>query len=540
MRTIGASFSGGGFRAAAFTFGCLDMLHKARSGDRSLLDNIAFSSSTSGGSIAMAYHALRSYQGAAFPTILQEVHGLMKGDALLAEAMRILEEKKEWLAHPAKNRNLINAFAIAYDRLFYKGAQFGFLADKAHNPPIERYCFNATDLNHGLSFRFDHDGNPATISDVGNGRQRFAPGTAPVAHALRLADIAASSSCFPVGFEPMVFPDDFESTPAIGLGASLINELDAPLDREDLPFGLVDGGAVDNQGLRSLQIETSRRVSRQLLPFDLLLICDVSSFYMDRYVVPERKGAWMGGSRLGHILLMVALGALGILLAWVISLCLHAWAIAGALLLPVVMIGAMVVFLARRLGKGDEGSWKIMFKRFGLPLLRRMSLRTLRYFIVPRLRTLGLLLNSVFMNEIRRQQYRSLYEGMVPPLPIISCMVYELATKNKRTLDRRMAARRRKTNVAYVHLWDVAVAPLKPSPAMIKVADSAACMPTTLWFDTANDTKLDDLITCGRFTMCFNLLMHLADRIGAKGTLSADEQALQNQLLAVWAEHRDH
>ena len=34
MKTIGASFSGGGFRASAFTFGCLDLLHRTRFGDR--------------------------------------------------------------------------------------------------------------------------------------------------------------------------------------------------------------------------------------------------------------------------------------------------------------------------------------------------------------------------------------------------------------------------------------------------------------------------------------------------------------------------
>lgn len=539
MRTIGASFSGGGFRASAFTFGCLDLLHRMHLGNGTLLENIAFSSSTSGGSLAMALHAVRSHQGVPFPVILAEAAACMKGDALLAKAMRVLEDDAAWAARAGRSRNLINAFAIAYDELVFKGATLGLLADKRHAPPIARYCFNATELNHGLSFRFDHNGDAATIDDVGNGRQHFAPGSAAVAHQLRIADIAASSSCFPIGFEPMVFPHDFERVPAAGLAAALVNERHEPLGPEELPFGVVDGGAVDNQGLRSLQIEADRRVKRQQPAFDLLLICDVSSFYMDRYEVPEPRGAWRGGPRVRHLLALAALSAACIVAALALALWQRAWLAALALLLPAALVVGGGIALWRKLGGGGStDAWGVMLKRHALPLLRRMRLKTLRYFLVPRLKTLGLLLNSVFMNEIRRQQYRALYEGLEPRIPIISCMVYELASKNTATLARRMREKRAKAEAAgRTQLWDAAVAPLQPSAALRAVADSAAEMPTTLWFDAGNQQKLDHLIACGRFTMCFNLLVHLAEREAERG-LHPDEAELRSNLLAEWRQYQ--
>lgn len=549
MHTIGASFSGGGFRAAAFTFGCLDLLHHARLGERRLLQHVAFSSSTSGGSLAMAYHAVRSYQGEAFPTILEGMRGHMQGEALLAEAMRLLENEGTWAKHPGKSRNLINAFAIAYDALLFNGATIGLLANKSKNPPIDRYCFTTTELNHGLSFRFDHNGDANTIADVGNKRMHFAAGSAPIAHQLRMADIAAASSCFPVGFEPLVFPQDFEPAHAPGLGAALVDEDDVPLPPGALPFGIVDGGAVDNQGLRGLQIEAGRRKQRGQAPFDLMISCDVSSFYMNAYEVPEPQRAWRGGWKVGHVLMGLLLAAGCIVAGLGIALWQGAWFAAAVLVPPAALVIFGSIATWRSLRSMGNGSWLQMVKRYALPLLRRMSLRTVRYFLLPRLRILGLLLNNVFMNEIRRQQYRALYEGQQPPVPIVACMVYELAQKNTRQRMRRMAqrlaelekaTRQGKLPADRIPRWQAATAPLQPSPHMMHVADSAAAMPTTLWFDADNTQRLDHLLACGRFTLCYNLLVHLADQEARMDHLPPHHQHLRTQLLALWSHFLQH
>lgn len=536
MRTIGASFSGGGFRASAFTFGCLSYLDRASFNGRTLLNNVAYSSSTSGGSIAMALHALRSYQGVAMSRILLEARGKMQGDTLLAEAMRILQDPAAWTAYPTKTRNLINAFSIAYHERFYDRSGTGFLQNRSQDPPIQRYCFNTTEMTHGISFRFDLSGEPQWIGDVGNGWQRFATGKQAVLDQVRLADVAACSSCFPVGFEPVLFPDDLEQSPPIGLKDALVDNTGTPLQPSDLPFGIIDGGAVDNQGLYSLGIEAQRRVRRGLPAFGLVLICDVTSFYMDAYRAPSTSGTWGRGLRVKWLVALTLLCVLGLLGGAVLALVRHQFIIAALLAPLLIAVGMVCTKLVGLVGGSGDGSWGVMLKRFGWPLLRNLSLRTLRALAIPRFRVLGLLLNNVFMNQIRRQGYAVTYEEERKGPDTITCLIYELATKNIANLDRGMAAKRKvAAERHHEQLWDAAVRPLKTITApMRRVADSAAGMPTTLWFDSANKHRLDDILACGQFTLCFNLLVYLAEVEAWNGKLDEHEQRLRAQLLADW------
>ncbi len=59
---IGLSFSGGGTRAAAFSYGAIEALaaHESRSGciSRTLIDDVVFGSGVSGGAVPAVYFAL--------------------------------------------------------------------------------------------------------------------------------------------------------------------------------------------------------------------------------------------------------------------------------------------------------------------------------------------------------------------------------------------------------------------------------------------------------------------------------------------------
>lgn len=70
-------------------------------------------------------------------------------------------------------------------------------------------------------------------------------------------------------------------------------------------FGLIDGGVVDNQGLYSLGLEDSLRPPKynaasepspngkpEPRPFDLLIACDVASYFLDPYEVPSEPTKW--------------------------------------------------------------------------------------------------------------------------------------------------------------------------------------------------------------------------------------------------------
>ncbi|SPR96404.1 patatin-like phospholipase family protein [Cupriavidus taiwanensis] len=97
--TIAMAFSGGGTRAAAFAFGALQGLDAMRGrGGASLLDDVAFISSVSGGSLTAAYYGLHGKDSlATFRAVL-----LKDGEARL-------------------RFSLLNPFNIA--RLFGGGAQ---------------------------------------------------------------------------------------------------------------------------------------------------------------------------------------------------------------------------------------------------------------------------------------------------------------------------------------------------------------------------------------------------------------------------------
>lgn len=483
----------------------------------------------------MAYHGVRSRMGIPFSGILEEIRDHMIGERLLAEAIRTLNDRAIWSEYPTKTRNLINAFSIVYDRLIFKGARVSVFSSEHQEHQIPRYCFNCTELNHGMSFRFDLSGDARWTKEVGNWYQHFGPDRKEELDALRVADIVAASSCFPGGFEPMVFPRDFEDGVETRLRQALIDQDRRPLAEDKQPFCILDGGAVDNQGLYALRIETERRKRREQEPFDLLVSCDVSSFYVGRVVPADDKKAWRGGFSLKTWFWLSLLLVASIVSCAILTLREGQWLLFGLVSVPALVLLYAAHKVARLIwGGGAGGSWRTMFEKYGSSTLSGLSLGTVRYLFKARLDSVWLLLNDAFMTQIRRQQYGDIYDGE-DGTPVISCMVYELASKNTETLDRRMNGKReRARNSGNEYLWGQLVDELVPSPAMIRVADSAASMPTTLWFDESNARKLDDLLACGRFTMCFNLLVHLAETECYRRPLSQDEMILRYGLLAQW------
>ncbi len=54
-----------------------------------------------------------------------------------------------------------------------------------------------------------------------------------------------------------------------------------------------------------------------------------------------------------------------------------------------------------------------------------------------------------------------------------------------------------------------------PSAQMLAVAQRASTMETQLWYD--DDAQLNDLVACGQFTICYNLLEHIDKLRAATG-----------------------
>jgi predicted acylesterase/phospholipase RssA len=361
FETIAIAMSGGGFRASAYNLGVLSYLNRARykapleATEKSLLKRVSFLSSASGGTIPAALYAAmnRDVESFTFDKFYNKLYKILEGQTQLEKALEILNDRKNWYYSDDKEvineRNLINAFAKVYDgKDFFDKMTFRIFVDskyqKAKNEKahIDEICFNTTELNNGLVFRFQSDGNPATEEHVGNELVYFDKAFYDsTLSKVKLADILAASSCFPGGFEPFMFPQDFsyenkraKQSPKKTFFASLISwvketipyEEEEPLpDSERLTitelihsikanydflsldeikkpkeFGLVDGGVSDNQGLKSLMDADTRRREYQkkgltkLRPFDLMIISDVDTFMAEPYVSPEENKGQSG------------------------------------------------------------------------------------------------------------------------------------------------------------------------------------------------------------------------------------------------------
>ncbi len=229
---IALSFSGGGFRAAAYGLGSLSYLHHAQilepgEAETSLLSHVRFISSASGGSFASLTYAAYLYAGRPFAEGYHALRDFMLGELLVKQVVALLSDETVWQRHPTKQRNLINAFAIAYDEFFGEATPDPATLARFCNPGVLKHlrevCVNSTELTNGLSFRFQNPDGVSRRGLVGNFSLYLRPQELDTIGRIKLGDILAASSCFPLGFEPMLFPDDF-AYPASGKVPALREE----------------------------------------------------------------------------------------------------------------------------------------------------------------------------------------------------------------------------------------------------------------------------------------------------------------------------
>lgn len=345
FQKIALALSGGGFRAASYSIGTMSYLHHLKYTDkegkeRSLLDNVEFISSASGGTYAGMLYAAYTKKGIPFEQVYKDILEFMTGEGLLDKVLSLMNEDEKWEKEENgdKTRNFINAFAKIYDEKLFKGETFGVFWGEGIGTPsgsngdnasmkggndvsmkggtykpsrdIE-VCFNATEFYRGISFRWQTGGTVSALSGTssvegktGNQYIYFDKNSEIGLKALKqikLGDIMASSSCFPVGFEPIIYPRDF-TYPGKGNGtglnsntleqAMIITDYNNRPRSLDCSIGLMDGGIDDNQGVYSAMLADKRR---RTMPynnpnpdngFDLVIVTDVASYFMDPYEPP--------------------------------------------------------------------------------------------------------------------------------------------------------------------------------------------------------------------------------------------------------------
>ncbi|WP_258104980.1 patatin-like phospholipase family protein [Marinoscillum sp. MHG1-6] len=530
FENIALAFSGGGFRAASFCLGVLSYLNHFKWKDKTLLHHVAGLSTVSGGTIAGAAYAKSAAAQQPFDAFFKDMKSFLNGDEVLIEALDKLENEDVW-ANTDKKHTLVNAFSIAYaDSL--TDETFGFL--KKNPSHLQDICFNATEFSFGLAFRFQLGG------DFGNYRidlNRFEAAR----DSIKIADAVASSSCFPLGFAPMIMPDDYldHDHPEY----QEIKKLEYFKDG----IGLMDGGIVDNQGIGSTMLANNRRKNGQ--KYDLVVVCDVASYNMSPWeqsddVINEGKTikqiaqkilSSIKGNWIGWIVLLVGLG-----LTWVAAADIYPdFNVLGYYIGGIITFVGVLAILARLvLGIGLRlAVW--FLKKWVEKLIPKFFLQKVKFFddlkielmkrmIEERVTSGVKMVSEVFLKQIRRLNYDLFYRNNELKKRRATVLIYQL-TKDQFEGNKSTETRGEKP---------IPGVPL-PSPEIYKCAQTASEMATTLWF-TPEDIevkRLENLIACGQFTICYSLIRYLTG-IKASDTNSTQDEIdnLKAALVADWTE----
>ncbi|MEB3325763.1 MAG: patatin-like phospholipase family protein [Cyanobacteriota bacterium] len=278
---LGLSFSGGGFRATAFSLGTLTLLQ-----DLGLLAQAKVMSSVSGGSLAQGtYLCAKAGSGAQkeadfdFDGLFYQPLMRFLGEERLAvafvNAKELVGGGKLILKAAQATQIFFNERLEAGGASAEKGAVFGnpkitaMLANDNLSP--DYVFFNATNITSLDLFRFGIQRGSKKGESMGGKEPVFvlnryflkhnresAEGKAlyQFAQDLRIADCVAASFGFPAGFEPLLFPDDFIEKEEVR------QHFRGDLICDHKPYlAFLDGGLYDNLGLAS--IEDIRRLLDQ-------------------------------------------------------------------------------------------------------------------------------------------------------------------------------------------------------------------------------------------------------------------------------------
>ncbi|MGL5168718.1 MAG: patatin-like phospholipase family protein [Afipia sp.] len=242
---VGLSFSGGGTRAAAFSFGVLQEMERipVRGAQGPMIDRVEFISGVSGGSVTAAYYGLRKRAALADfreRFLLRNAEEGLQTNLTLATLSRAV----------AGGVNDSTGFPRWLDANLFQGATFRDLG-LTSRPQV---WINASDIYNRTPFVFGTVAFSAMCSDLSE---------------YPLANAVAASAAVPVAFAPVViqtFPgkcndrlppwvararDNANAPPMLNAFAKAIGRY----HDGSMPYiKLLDGGLVDNYGLAGFTI----------------------------------------------------------------------------------------------------------------------------------------------------------------------------------------------------------------------------------------------------------------------------------------------
>lgn len=482
--SIALTFSGGGYRAAAYHLGTLWMLHHLKVDDGTLLEHVEVLSTISGGSITGLRYMQALAEGEDIDEMVDDLMDFMHNVDLVTDAFKLMDDYDH-----QNGASAIRTMKDIYDEKLFKGYTFGKLLEKMDDIPVNHYAANGTDFTNGYEFRFQ-------ISDLqrnesgyfGNASHRIPQEAIPY---IRLSEALACSSCFPGGFEPMIFPDDF---------AIFKTEEGKKLLEKYGRFGIMDGGAIDNQGIEPVLLAEERMRNksgnRNECALDLVIVNDVSHVDMTPYVPKNIKlPKWLNKLNLNRLcsyanwvttLLAVAI------IPTAIFKCTWLLCVLSALF-AVSAIFSILARIGRTKAKKALGTTFLKHSVDDLLSLRFSDLATMIFNRATSLLTLS---SGVFMKQIRSMQYKNLFQNSLFTNRAVANTIYEL--EKGETFDQQV-----KNGKLPEYLC--------PSQAIRDNSQIASHVAPTLWFteeDKAKKTQ-ERLFAAGRYSICFILLRYI-------------------------------
>ena len=516
---IGISFSGGGYRAATFHLGTLSFLNTIHTGEgKTLLDCVSVMSTVSGGTITGLKYMLALAQKQDINVMVRELFYFLYNEDLVEDAFTNMEKGRT-----DYGASLIKIMASIYDAKLFSQAVMGDLMDCVNDIPIKHFSANATDFDNGLPFRFQVtegrmiDDKKSTYGVFGNSNHRL---NRDIAQYITLGEALACSSCFPSGFEPMMFPDDFNVCK---------NETAAKIDG----FGIMDGGVVDNQGIEPILLAEERMhkcgKERRDKALELIIISDVSSSNMDGYSpsrlrLPKSIGKWTIAKLRQYALFAEFVISLLLIIVffannhYMIGAIAVIWGMVTIVNVALHWINNIIVGLVSNTIIGKNASF-----------INHLSFADIGSLLMNRAKSVIMMSSSVFLKRIRRMNYATLYSDKDWLNRLVTNTIYELRAGEK-------WASRFKNGTLPDYL--------KPSIAIQENSYKAANMGTTLWF-TERDKERgvpEAILAAGQYTICYNLLDYI-DKIKKKrDNLNENHQliiACEQQLQDAWKKFQE-
>lgn len=608
FKKIAMSLSGGGARAAGFHLGTLLYLDHI-----DLLRNVKILSSVSGGSFVNAKYSLTLKQEAmraldenrehdlheTFRRFYTEFRTYLLDSKLIFNAFKELAKRSNEPSNSLRRQTMITALADAYHRddNFLQKASFGIFWEKG-DIHLEHIIFNVTEFKTGLSFRFMKcPAEDEKVFDDYCGSAKV-PLPLEMAREARLADIVASSSCIPVGMEPVLFPDDYEWQDPNQV-AKIKRFLHEVCEVKSIPF--MDGGIYDNQGidsvlfamyrspeeireLRKVKVLTARIISEwgdslrkkaaiaeskaaesnvkgATRTVDSDATHDVDLFIISDTPVPNTNILKLPEATPKTGLRLRNLNTISLVLIWtgLLVFAVNAYQMYDDFRLPGDMwdTGWMDRLLWPALKLALVPVWVSLL--YLLPIVFALALVGGTIFLRSRVSKLqrnveGGLSDTNNSGKVERstevvQFWKNFGELRLSELSqMVSMRISSLVALTDQVFFNRVRALNYslvkfnptlKGKVISHEIFDLTArekqhAEIDPTNRMYNIVKAASTMETRIWFKS--DEEIDWIIATGQITMCYNLIEFLLDNPEPK---SASYNALLQAALADWAKLRD-